>query len=114
MFHTEGEQRSDRHNQLLAGYLATVAGLVNSAGFILAGSFTSHVTGNVGRLADNLALGHGSAAALAATMIGATSSAPSSPAWRSRATCCGAGRTSTACSSSVKRRSWVASSCSPA
>jgi uncharacterized membrane protein YoaK (UPF0700 family) len=71
MFHTEGEQRSDRHNQLLAGYLATVAGLVNSAGFILAGSFSSHVTGNVGRLADNLALGHGSAAALAATMIGA-------------------------------------------
>jgi len=71
MFHVEGEHRSDRHNQLLAGYLAFVAGFVNSAGFILLGSFTSHVTGNVGRLADNVALGHQSAAALALTMIGA-------------------------------------------
>jgi uncharacterized membrane protein YoaK (UPF0700 family) len=71
VFHHEGQHRTDRHNQLLAGYLALVAGLVNSAGFILIGSFTSHVTGNVGRMADNLALGHGEAALLAATMIGA-------------------------------------------
>ena len=71
MFHHEGQHRTDRHNQLLAGYLALVAGLVNSSGFILIGTFTSHVTGNVGRMADNLALGHGEAALLAATMIGA-------------------------------------------
>ncbi len=71
MFQTEGDQRSDRHNRILAGYLALVAGFVNSAGFILVGSFTSHVTGNVGRLADNFALGHRAAAVLAATMIGA-------------------------------------------
>ena len=71
MFHHEGQHRTDRHNQLLAGYLAFVAGLVNSSGFILIGTFTSHVTGNVGRMADNLALGHGEAALLAATMIGA-------------------------------------------
>jgi uncharacterized membrane protein YoaK (UPF0700 family) len=71
VFHHEGQHRTEHHNQLLAGYLALVAGLVNSAGFILIGTFTSHVTGNVGRLADNLALGHGSAAALAATMVGA-------------------------------------------
>jgi uncharacterized membrane protein YoaK (UPF0700 family) len=71
VFHHEGAHRTEHHNQLLAGYLAFVAGLVNSAGFILIGSFTSHVTGNVGRMADNLALGHHSAAALAATMIGA-------------------------------------------
>lgn len=68
MFRNEGTDRSHRHNQMLAGYLATIAGFVNSAGFILIGSFTSHVTGNVGRFADDLALGR-SAAALAAVMV---------------------------------------------
>jgi len=56
MFRHEGEQRTHRHNQVVAGYLALIAGIVNSAGFILIGSFTSHVTGNVGRFADDLAL----------------------------------------------------------
>lgn len=56
MFRHEGAQRTDRHNQLVAGYLAAIAGIVNSAGFILIGSFTSHVTGNVGRFANDLAL----------------------------------------------------------
>lgn len=55
MFRLEGDQRPFRHNQILAAYLATIAGLVNSAGVILIGSFTSHVTGNVGRLANDLA-----------------------------------------------------------
>ena len=71
MFDTEGLKRSDRHNQALAGYLAFVAGLVNSSGFVLIGTFTSHVTGNVGRLAANLSSSHLGAAALAASMIGA-------------------------------------------
>jgi uncharacterized membrane protein YoaK (UPF0700 family) len=71
MFQHEGAQRSHDHNQLLAGYLAVVAGLVNSTGFILIGTFTSHVTGNVGRMADDAALGHGSAALLAGAMIAA-------------------------------------------
>jgi len=57
MFRHEGAERTNRHNQLVAGYLASIAGIVNSAGFILIGSFTSHVTGNVGRFADDLALG---------------------------------------------------------
>lgn len=56
MLSHEGAARTHRHDQWLAGYLATIAGLVNSAGFILIGSFTSHVTGNVGRFADDLAL----------------------------------------------------------
>ncbi len=54
MFRHEGAERSHRHNQWLAGYLALIAGFVNSAGFILIGSFTSHVTGNGGRFADDL------------------------------------------------------------
>lgn len=56
MFRHEGTARTDRQNQIVAGYLASIAGIVNSAGFILIGSFTSHVTGNVGRFANDLAL----------------------------------------------------------
>ena len=55
MFQHQGPSRSDRHNRVLAGYLAFVGGFVNSAGFVIIGSFTSHVTGNVGRLANDLA-----------------------------------------------------------
>jgi uncharacterized membrane protein YoaK (UPF0700 family) len=71
MFRQEGEVRTERHNRMLAGYLAAVAGLVNSAGFVMIGTFTSHVTGNVGRLANDIALTEGGAAALALAMIGA-------------------------------------------
>ncbi len=69
MFHHEGSERSDRQNRLLAGYLAFVAGFVNSAGFISVGSFTSHVTGNVGRLADDTALAQYQAAFFAGAMV---------------------------------------------
>ena len=66
MFRDEGPGRSHHKNQLLAGHLALVAGFVNSAGFILIGLFTSHVTGNIGRLANDLALGDLPAAVFAA------------------------------------------------
>jgi len=69
MFSREGSARSDGQNRRLAGYLAGVGGFVNSAGFVLIGTFTSHVTGNVGRLANDAALAHYAAAALALTMI---------------------------------------------
>lgn len=69
MFQREGAERPDHLNRYLAGYLALVAGMVNSAGFIIIGSFTSHVTGNVGRFADDLALGRPSAATLALIMV---------------------------------------------
>ncbi len=68
MFRHEGAERSHRHDQQLAGYLALIAGMVNSSGFILIGSFTSHVTGNVGRFADDLAL-HSSAAPYAIALV---------------------------------------------
>lgn len=42
---------------------------MNSAGFVLIGSFTSHVTGNVGRLANDLADGQYDAAAAVLPMI---------------------------------------------
>jgi uncharacterized membrane protein YoaK (UPF0700 family) len=53
----------------LAAYLAFVGGFVNSAGFVLIGSFTSHVTGNVGRLANDVASREWSPAGAAAAMI---------------------------------------------
>ncbi|HEX4446249.1 MAG TPA: YoaK family protein [Polyangiaceae bacterium] len=54
MFTREGAGRSDKVNRRLAGYLAFIGGYVNSAGFVLIGTFTSHVTGNVGRFAHEL------------------------------------------------------------
>lgn len=69
MFRHQGPGRSDRQNSILAAYLATVAGFVNSASFVLIGSFTSHVTGNVGRLANDVATNQLPAALAALSMI---------------------------------------------
>jgi uncharacterized membrane protein YoaK (UPF0700 family) len=63
VFQHEGPGRSELQNRILAGYLAFVGGFVNSAGFVLIGVFTSHVTGNVGRFSISAAHGEGTAAA---------------------------------------------------
>ncbi|MET0388094.1 MAG: YoaK family protein [Polyangiales bacterium] len=54
MFRHQGPARSERDNRLIAIYLAGVGGYVNSAGFLLIGTLTAHVTGNVGRLASQI------------------------------------------------------------
>ena len=69
MFRDAGSPRSDRENRVLAGYLAFVGGFVNSAGFVLIGTFTSHVTGLVGRAANDLAFGRIGASGAAASMV---------------------------------------------
>jgi uncharacterized membrane protein YoaK (UPF0700 family) len=69
MFSQEGTSRPPHHNWILAGYLSFVAGWVNAAGFLTIGTFTSHVTGNVGRLMDDLVQGRAAAGALAAAMV---------------------------------------------
>lgn len=69
MFRHQGPGRTDRQNSILAAHLASVAGFVNSAAFVLIGSFTSHVTGNVGRFANDLATHQLPAAVAAASMI---------------------------------------------
>ncbi|HEY4118502.1 MAG TPA: YoaK family protein [Byssovorax sp.] len=71
MFRRHGSERSEVQNRVLASWLALVAGFVNSAGFTLVGTFTSHVTGNVGRLAGDAVRGEVGAAALAFTLIAA-------------------------------------------
>ena len=69
VFKHEGPARDPKRNLILAGYLAAVAGFVNSGGFIAIGSFTSHVTGSVGRLGDDLARGDMPAAASALSLV---------------------------------------------
>jgi len=69
MFHHHGLPRTDRDNTLLAAYLACVGGYVNSAGFVLIGTFTSHVTGNVGRFASQLVSRQLTAALAALSMV---------------------------------------------
>lgn len=55
MFKREGPARDPRTNTLLAAHLAGTAGFVNSGGFVMIGSYTSHVTGSIGRMANDLA-----------------------------------------------------------
>ena len=69
MFRHEGPSNDPKKSALLAGYLAFVAGFVNSGGFVLIHSFTSHVTGSVGRLANDVAHGDVPAALSAATLV---------------------------------------------
>lgn len=69
MFSHEGPSRSATNNGVLAGYLALVAGFVNSSGFVLLGTFTSHVTGSIGRLSDDFAKSQWAAATLAAVFV---------------------------------------------
>lgn len=69
MFSREGSARSDSQNRWLAGYLAFVGGFVNSSGFVLIGTFSSHVTGNVGRLANDAATGQYAAALAALSLV---------------------------------------------
>jgi uncharacterized membrane protein YoaK (UPF0700 family) len=68
VFSHEGPARSAQKNGILAGYLALTAGFVNASGFLLIGSFTSHVTGSIGRLGNDLAT-HNSSAALFAILL---------------------------------------------
>lgn len=69
MFSLEGPGRSARQNRVLAAWLALVAGYVNSAGFVLVGSFTSHVTGSAGRVADDIVRRDGPAAVSALLLV---------------------------------------------
>ena len=50
--------RTDDDDRRLAWSLAAIAGAVNATGFYVAGRYTSHMTGTMSLLADDLALGH--------------------------------------------------------
>jgi len=52
-----GKERSPEANRQLACYLAFVAGATNAGGFLAVRQYTSHMSGILSAMADNLALG---------------------------------------------------------
>ncbi len=52
-----GQQRTPQADRQLSFGLAFVAGAVNAGGFLAVQQYTSHMTGIVSSMADNLALG---------------------------------------------------------
>jgi len=65
----EGVLRSESLNRQLAWAMAFVAGAVNAGGFLAVGHYTSHVTGVVSSMADELALGDLTTALAALAMM---------------------------------------------
>jgi uncharacterized membrane protein YoaK (UPF0700 family) len=65
----EGALRSDKLNSQLAWAMAFVAGAVNAGGFLAVGHYTSHVTGVVSSMADELAYGDVTTALAALAMM---------------------------------------------
>ena len=57
MLNRVGDQRTATIDLMLAGLLSSIAGALNAVGFLMAGSFTANMTGNVSAFADHLAGG---------------------------------------------------------
>ena len=77
---TDIDNRTLQTNTRLGAVLAFVAGATNAGGFLAVGTYTSHMTGVVSSLADNLVLGElalaaASLGALAAFLLGAMTTA---------------------------------------
>jgi len=75
-----GNKRDDRADRHLGYVLAFVAGAVNAGGFLAIGQYTSHMSGIVSSMADDLALGNAPLALAAfaawlAFLLGAATSA---------------------------------------
>ena len=58
LYRLSGAQRETRADLQLGCVLALVAGAVNAGGFLAIGGYTSHMTGIVSGMADDLALGN--------------------------------------------------------
>ncbi|HAT29593.1 MAG TPA: DUF1275 domain-containing protein [Janthinobacterium sp.] len=56
--HLSSDKRDSRSDRHLGCMLAFVAGAVNAGGFLAIGGYTSHMTGIVSSMADDLALGN--------------------------------------------------------
>lgn len=52
-----GDDRTANIDLVLAGLLSSMAGALNAVGFLIAGSFTANMTGNISASADHLASG---------------------------------------------------------
>ncbi len=56
LFHLADRIRSRKTNRILGGFLTFSAGAINAGGFLAVGQYTSHMTGIISSVADNLAL----------------------------------------------------------
>lgn len=52
-----GDARTSKIDLVLAGLLSSVAGALNAVGFLIAGSFTANMTGNISAFSDHIANG---------------------------------------------------------
>ena len=52
-----GDARTPNIDLVLAGLLSSVAGALNAVGFLIAGSFTANMTGNISAFSDHIANG---------------------------------------------------------
>lgn len=52
-----GDARTSNIDLVLAGLLSSIAGALNAVGFLIAGSFTANMTGNISAFADHIANG---------------------------------------------------------
>src|SRR5579875_2505318 len=66
----QGEARTGAADRCLAWSLAAIAGVLDVAGLSAVGFYSSHMTGNVSALADRVALGDITNAAIYAALIG--------------------------------------------
>jgi uncharacterized membrane protein YoaK (UPF0700 family) len=67
---TAEERRFMVDRMILAIVLPGVAGAVNASGFLAVGTYTSHISGQVARVGDELAQGHRGQAVGALTLVG--------------------------------------------
>lgn len=72
--HLSGPARSAHGNQHLGRLLAFTAGAVNAGGFLIVKQYTSHMSGLVSSVADNLAVGQFGLAVLACSAVAAFTS----------------------------------------
>jgi uncharacterized membrane protein YoaK (UPF0700 family) len=75
-----GPERTERRDRALGATLAFVAGATNAGGYLAVGQYTSHMTGMVSSLADDLVLGRfplawTAFAAIVAFLVGAMTTA---------------------------------------
>jgi uncharacterized membrane protein YoaK (UPF0700 family) len=80
LYHLTSRSRTPRSNRQLGGVLAAVAGAVNAGGCLALQRYTSHITGIVSSIADELVLGQralalAGASALLAFILGAAGTA---------------------------------------
>ncbi|CDG84924.1 YoaK family protein [Janthinobacterium agaricidamnosum] len=71
LFHLSGDKRNVRTDRHLGCLLAFIAGMVNVGGFLAIGSYTSHMTGLLSAMADDLVDGNVSVVLAALSAWGA-------------------------------------------